>query len=285
MIFDDFLLKHKKAQESESVHLVWYALSGAGKRFTDLDVKLIKRIKSEGYPVCVLLTKIDELDEIQLSDMMSSLAKELVGVEVFRLSAMAKQNAALVSFCDWEKLINWSYEKLPRVFKDRFVAALRGGLELKRKQALAVIGGAITGAGAVCLSPIPFSDAFAIIPIQTGMIVGIAAIYNIHVGKAAIGTLTSSATVSAFGKALAGNIIKCIPGGTAVGIAINASVAGVITGALGGAFSELCYKQCKDTLDGKPVTIDIEAILTAPSFIAEVMEKAEMMKKEKENKI
>jgi uncharacterized protein (DUF697 family) len=262
------------------VQLVWYALSGAGKRFTDLDVKLIKRIKSAGYPICVLLTKIDELDESQLRDMMSSLAKELVGVEVFRLSTMAKQNAALASFCDWEKLINWSYEKLPRVFKDRFVAALRGGLELKRKQALAVIAGAATGAAAVCLSPIPFSDAVAIIPIQTVMIMGVAAIYNIHVGKATIMAIAKSTAVSAFGKALAGNIIKFIPGGgTAAGIAINASVAGVITGALGGAFSELCYKQCKDTLDGKPVTIDIEAILTAPSFTAEVLKRA------KENKV
>jgi uncharacterized protein (DUF697 family)/GTP-binding protein EngB required for normal cell division len=279
LIFDDFLLKRKSAQGDDAVHLVWYAVSGAGKRFTDLDVKLIKRIKNEGYPVGVLLTKIDELDDSQLAEMVTAFRNELSGVEIFKLSIEAKHNAEVARYCDWEKLEEWSNEKLPEVFRSRFVAGLRGGLDLKRKQAGAAIAGATAAAAAVGASPIPFSDAALLIPIQTGMIVGIAGIYGIHVGKAAIVSLTGSTAISSFGKSAAGSLLKLIPGvGTVIGGIINASVAGVITGAIGTALSELCYKQCKDSLDGKPPVLDIETILTAPSFIANVLKIA------KENK-
>jgi uncharacterized protein (DUF697 family) len=266
-------------QDTEAVHLVWYAISGAGKRFTDLDIKLIKRIRDGGYPVCVLLTKIDELDEDELLSMVSSFNKELAGIEVFRLSVAAKSNPDVAAFCDWTKLIEWSYSKLPEIFKLRFVSGLREGLELKHKQAIGVVVAATTAATAVGASPIPFSDAALLIPVQTGMIVGIAGIYGIHIGKSAITSLASGVGISALGKSIAGNLVKFIPFvGSFAGAMINASVAGSITGAIGTALSELCYKQCKDSLNGKPPAIDVETILTSPAFIANVLKIA------KENK-
>jgi uncharacterized protein (DUF697 family)/GTP-binding protein EngB required for normal cell division len=280
LLFDEFLSLRKNMQDTDAVHLVWYAVSGAGKRFTDLDIKLIKRISREGYPVCVLLTKIDELDEDQLKDMLTALGKELIGVEIFRLSITAKQNPELASFCDWEKLIDWSYNKLPDVFRERFVIGLREGLSVKRKQAIAVIAGATVAAAAVGASPIPFSDAALLIPIQTGMIVGIAAIYGINIGKAAITSIASGVGITSLGRSVAGGLLKFIPGvGTIIGAVINSSVAGAITGAIGTALSELCYKQCKDSLDGKAPTLDVEKVLTAPSFLANVTRLAKENKK------
>jgi uncharacterized protein (DUF697 family)/GTP-binding protein EngB required for normal cell division len=275
LIFDDFLARHRGNVEAEAVHLVWYAVSGAGTRFTPLDVKLVNRIKAEGFPVCVLLTKIDEMDEGQLNDMMLSLTKDMPGIDVFRLSICARQDKGIAGFCDWDKLTDWSYNRLPGVFKERFVQALRGRLDLKHKQATAVVATATAAATTVGASPIPFSDAALLVPVQTGMIMGIAGIYGIHIGKAAISSLASGVGISALGKSVAGGLLKLIPGfGTIVGSIINASVAGIITGALGGAFSELCYKQCKDSLDGNPPIIDIEQILTGPAFIAEVLKRA-----------
>jgi uncharacterized protein (DUF697 family)/GTP-binding protein EngB required for normal cell division len=279
LIFDDFLAKRKGVTDAEAVHLVWYAVSGASKRFTDLDVRLIKRIKADGFPVCVLLTKIDELDEGQLNNMMASLQKDVPGVNVFRLSINARQDEGVARFCDWDKLIDWSYNHLAGALKERFVMALRGQLDLKRKQAAGLIVGATAAAATVGASPIPFSDAALLIPVQTGMIIGIAGIYGIPVGKAAISSLASSVGISALGKSVAGGLVKLIPGiGTVVGSIINASVAGTITGALGGAFSELCYRQCKDSLDGKPPAFDIEKIMEGPVFIAEVIKRAKEAK-------
>jgi uncharacterized protein (DUF697 family)/GTP-binding protein EngB required for normal cell division len=279
LLFDDFLAKRKGATDAEAVHLVWYAISGAAKKFTDLDVRLIRHIKADGFPVCVLLTKIDEMDEEQLNDMMAALQKDLPGTDVFRLSIYARQDEGLAQFCDWDKLIDWSYNHLAGMLKERFVMALRGRLDLKRRQATGIVAGATAAAAAVGASPIPFSDAALLIPVQTAMIVGVAGIYGIHVGKATISSLMGSTGISALGKSVAGGLMKLIPGiGTIAGAVINASVAGTITGALGGAFSELCYKQCKDSLDGKPPVIDIEEILTAPTFIAEVLRRAKEAK-------
>jgi uncharacterized protein (DUF697 family)/GTP-binding protein EngB required for normal cell division len=279
LIFNDFLAHHRGNLETESVHLVWYAISGASMRFTELDVKLIKRIKAEGFPVCVLLTKIDEMDEKQLNDMMRSLTKDMPDIEIFRLSILARKDEGIAKFCDWDKLTDWSYNRLSVVFKERFVQALHGRLDLKHKQAAAIAAGATTAAAAVGASPIPFSDAALLVPVQTGMIMGIAGIYGIHIGKAATGSLMNSVAISALGKSIAGGLIKFFPGvGSVVGAIINASVAGSITGALGGAFSELCYKECKNTLDGNPPAINIEQILTAPSFIAEVIKRAKETK-------
>jgi uncharacterized protein (DUF697 family)/GTP-binding protein EngB required for normal cell division len=279
LIFNDFLAQRKGVADPEAVHLVWYAVSGASKRFTELDVKLIKRIKADGFPVCVLLTKIDELDAEQLNDMMATLQENLPDTDVFRLSINARQDEGLAQFCDWDKLTDWSLNHLAGVFKERFVMALRGRLDLKRKQAAGIVTGAVTAAAAVGASPIPFSDAALLVPVQTGMILGIAGIYGIHIGKAAIGSVASSAGISALGKSVAGGLMKLIPGiGTIAGAIVNASVAAAITGALGGALSELCYRQCKDSLDGKPPAFDIEEILTTPAFIAEVIKRAKEAK-------
>jgi uncharacterized protein (DUF697 family)/GTP-binding protein EngB required for normal cell division len=275
LIFDDFLALRKGVADTEAVHLIWYAVSGASKRFTELDLKIIKRIKADGFPVCVLVTKIDELDEGQLNDMMTSLRNDLPGTDLFRLSINVRQDEGLARFCDWDKLTDWSYNHLAGVFKERFVMALCGRLDLKRKRAAGIVAGAVTAAAAVGASPIPFSDAALLVPVQTGMIMGIAGIYGIHVGKTAISSVASSAGISALGRSVAGGLMKLIPGiGTVAGAVVNASVAGIITGALGGAFSELCYKQCKDSLDGKAPAIDIEQILTKPAFIAEVIKRA-----------
>ncbi|MDR1377937.1 MAG: GTP-binding DUF697 domain-containing protein [Synergistaceae bacterium] len=275
MLFDDFLVEHHDASDPDAVHLVWYAISGASHRFTDLDVKLVQRIKKEGFKVCVLLSKIDELDAEQLGEMMSSLKEALSDVEIFRLSTRSRNNPALAKYCDWDELGKWSYGKLPAVFKERFVSALRGQLELKREQANTATVTAVAAAAAVGMSPIPLSDAALLVPIQTGMIVRIGVIYGIHVGKTAITSLAVDAVATVLGKSIADQILKCIPGiDTTLGGVINASVASALTGALGMAFSELCYKQCKDSLDGKPPSIDIEQLLTSASFIADVIKNA-----------
>jgi uncharacterized protein (DUF697 family)/GTP-binding protein EngB required for normal cell division len=274
LIFDDFLATRKGTTDANAVHLVWYAVSGTSK-FTSLDAKLIKRIKAEGFPVCVLLTKIDELYEGQLNDMMAAVRGDLPGIDVFRLSIKARDNENPAPSCDWDKLIDWSHNHLAGVFKERFVMALSGRLDLKRNQAAAVVAGATTAAAAIGASPVPFGDALLLVPVQTGMIIGIAEIYGIHVGKTAISSVAGGVAISALGKSIAGGLLKLIPGlGSIAGAVINASVAGTITGALGMAFSELCYRQCKDSLDGRLPAFDIEEILTGAAFIDEVIKRA-----------
>jgi uncharacterized protein (DUF697 family) len=271
MLFDDFMLKPKYQTGDDAVHLVWYAISGAGVRITDLDIALIKRIKAEGYPICVLLTKIDEMNADQLNEMVGVLQKNLIGIDFFRLSIESKSNKELESYCDWDTLITWSYNHLPDVLKDRFVAGLRSGLQEKHKQANIAITAAAAAAAVVGASPIPFSDAVLLVPIQTGLILRLVSLYGIKLKDGSIPSIIGGTLMTNLGKSTAGGLLKLIPGvGTIIGGAINAGVAGALTSALGIALSELCYKHCKDLLDNKPVTFDIEAILSSSAFLSEV---------------
>jgi uncharacterized protein (DUF697 family)/GTP-binding protein EngB required for normal cell division len=271
LLFDEFLDKKYGVADTEAVHLIWYAVSGAGKRFTDTDKNLVKRMQNGDYAVCVLLTKIDELDETDLASMVKTIKGELPSVEVFRLSTI--KNDELQKFCDWDKLIEWSNSRLPDIFKDRFVAGLRVGLKEKRKQAAIAVALATSAAAATGASPIPFSDAALLVPIQTGMILKILGLYGVTLRDGSIAGIVSSIGMTALGKAAVGGLFKLIPGlGSLIGAVINASVAGALTGALGAALSEVCHTYCKDMLDGKEVTLDLEALLSSSGFVSKVME-------------
>ena len=268
MIFNDFLLKPEN-QKIGGVHLIWYTISAAGKRYSETDIALIKTIAREKYHLCILLTKIDELTEEQLDKIYNDLKKELPNVKIFKLSNIRDEEVQ--KFCDWDKLEEWSRNALPDVYRDRFVSGLRSGLSEKRKQADVAILAATAAAGAVGASPIPFSDAALLVPIQTGMILHILALYGIKLAAGTITSLIGTLGVSSLGKSAAGSIIKLIPGvGTIVGAVINASIASTITGAIGKALSEICHKQCKDMLDGKKITFDLEKILSSQSFLTSV---------------
>ena len=269
LIFDEFLKKEEN-QKAGGVHMVWYTISAAGKRFTDTDISIIKQIRGiPNLPMCVLLTKIDEIDEEQLKDIEGILKQELPGVKIFKLSIIDEE--AVQKFCEWKKLIDWSVSELPAVFHDRFIAGLKKGLAEKQKQARIAVAMATAGSAAVAASPIPFSDAALLVPIQSVMIFRILNLYGIKIGGGTIYSLLGSLGIAALGKMIAGNLMKLIPVfGSAAGAAANVIVATVFTGAIGVTLTELCDKQAREMLDGKNVTVDIAAIFSSGEFLKTV---------------
>ena len=70
------------------IHEVWYCINN---RFMDLDERLIKDIQARNIPVCVIITKVDNLDEnevAQIKDAVGEAGKRnrINGIEVFTLS-------------------------------------------------------------------------------------------------------------------------------------------------------------------------------------------------------
>ncbi|MDR1831311.1 MAG: DUF697 domain-containing protein [Fusobacteriaceae bacterium] len=272
LIFDDFLLQ-KKGYTEDSINIIWYTISAAGKRFTDLDISLIKKISQEGFPICVLLAKIDELDDKSLLELENELKKALPVFPIFKTSILAKNDEAVAKYCDWEKIITWTYEKLPENLKFRYVSALQECLELKRNTADNYINLASLAAAGIAASPIPFSDAALLVPLQTGLLMEICSLYGIKISNSGIFSFVLDIGVSQLGKSIAGNLIKLIPGiGTAIGTMINVTVASTITKAVGTALSEAIYIQCKKSTEGKAPVIDIEAIISSGEFIKKVIE-------------
>lgn len=114
-----------------------------------------------------------------------------------------------------------------------------------------IIHTATVAAGATGASPIPFSDAALLIPIQTTMIVGLYKANGLNISQGVVNGALKATLISGFGKSLAGNLLKFIPGiGTVAGGAINAGVAVAFTEFLGFAIaSELHGAENADMID------------------------------------
>ena len=97
-----------------------------------------------------------------------------------------------------------------------------------------IIHSATVAAGIVGASPIPFSDAVLLVPIQTAMIVALYKRKGLTISQGVVKGLLKATLISGFGKSLAGNLFKFIPGvGTIAGGVINTGVAVTFTEFLG----------------------------------------------------
>lgn len=97
-----------------------------------------------------------------------------------------------------------------------------------------IIHTAAAAAATTAASPIPFSDAALLIPIQITMITGLYKANGANISRGVVDGAFKATLVSGLGKSLAGNLLKFIPGvGTIVGGTLNAGVAVAFTEALG----------------------------------------------------
>lgn len=112
-------------------------------------------------------------------------------------------------------------------------------------------------AAAIGASPIPCSDAVLLTGVQVKMMHDIFKAYGIHVGVGVvIEEILRAKVVSMLGKAVAGNLIKMIPGaGSIIGGAINAGVASTITYAMGKGLVAAAEMICDNDWTENPVKI------------------------------
>lgn len=123
-----------------------------------------------------------------------------------------------------------------------------------------IIHTAALAAATTAASPIPFSDAALLIPIQATMITGLYKANGANISREVVeGALKNATIVSGFGKSLAGNVLKFIPGvGTIVGGTLNAGVSVTLTEALGFAVvSKLRGADNADIIDLANVIKDV----------------------------
>lgn len=283
MLFDNFLCKneHKGIDGDESVHVVWYVINGAGKKITDYDALLLKRILAEKYKVCIIISQIDQMTMTQLNELVNgakAITNSIVNVSIFRTStdraAIEYRDGNGNKLTDWDELVEWSIAQMPDMCKDRFASALKAGLKEKRDRAFKRIAAAATAAAAVGATPIPFSQAALLIPIQASLIISVLNIYGIKAsgGTGTLGNLLVTLGVQNLGRTAAANLIKMFPGaGSVIGGIINASIAASFTTAIGKAVDIFAYTQCEKAIDGQTPIIDIADMLNS-NFMDIVMQ-------------
>lgn len=243
------------------IHEVWYCISAGNKRVTDMDVDIIKSLQQRKVPVAVVLTQIDNVDEDELAAMEEAI-RNYCGVDFFRTCVSTDEEVlnALADYLQWDELIQWGIDHLDESLREGFVSALQGRLKTKRNLINHKIIPFYTSAAAgIALTPIPFSDAALLVPVQIKMALHIMKTYGLDQTLGNLSSLVGSVVVSESGRLLAqtlsANLFKLIPGvGTAVGTTVNAMVASSFTAAMGYAISEICFRCAKAVFEeGKEI--------------------------------
>ncbi|MBE9003562.1 50S ribosome-binding GTPase [Fortiea sp. LEGE XX443] len=179
----------------DSIHLVWYAVAGSGKRFEEFDKTIIKKIKENKIPLIIVLTQIDMLKNKELTELktevknyVDELAKELQGtrknlnIEILEVAADPHERTSIIEKQEYQEkllqLVDKSIELLPTTYQNAFIYSQELNIKKKRKIAWLFI---VTGASATFASsftPIPGTTPFATFGTQYSLFQELDKIYS-----------------------------------------------------------------------------------------------------------
>ncbi len=260
----------------EKIHIIWFCISVAAERIQNYDIKILQLLHKEPVlrkRVAVLLTKCDEDDEdgSKAESFKQIIASDVGGnMSVFEVSTDPDLKL------DLEKLMVWSADQLDNAdLKEAFISSQMISLRAKREAVVKKIGYYTSAAAGIGAIPIPVSDAALLTPLQVTMATNIIHIYGMDNFASISTALIGDIVISNLGKAFAGGLLKLIPGvGTFIGGAINASVASLITAALGFAISQICYDCCEKVARGEYVEMSsLFDTVTIQKYVHDYMER------------
>lgn len=196
-------------------------------------------------PVLVLLTKVDALHPTDAApDEKESAIDAALGTLRSRLADLGQPNEAFLAVCALatESRPRWNVDRTSEEIIDRLpdqakleaVRAFEVGRDARRRVARTLVNSCSALAVTVGLAPIPFADAFILLPLQAAMVTGIAYLSGRPWDKrVAAEWLTSVGVVGGAGMGLrwgAQQLVKLVPG---AGALVGAGVAGAGTLAIG----------------------------------------------------
>ena len=225
----DYLHGMRRKPLADQLHVAWYCVRSGDRRFEDTEADFISALADLGLPVILVLTQVPrsgsrvhpdaEALAAQIGALGLPIADGLIHYTMAQEDEFTGQGAYGL-----QELLDATFRSAPSGVEHAITSAQRIDFKRKRDRAEAAIKlatGAATTAGA---SPIPFSDAAILVPIQLTMMASIAVTYGISVERSTAASMAATAAATTAGRSLVGNLIKFVPGaGTAVAGTINAA--------------------------------------------------------------
>src|SRR5215470_8229544 len=263
---EQYVQEMRRQPLAEQIHVVWYCVRAADRRFENTEAEFIRALHRLGLPVLLVFTQVPmrdgqyHPDALELRNAIRDRHLPLNGEPVFLTYAKADKFAGYEPH-GLQDLLDATFRVAPQGVAAALTAAQKIDMGRKRAAANKAIGVAVTAAGAAGATPIPFSDAVVLVPIQLPMMARISHIYDIKVDKATTAALAATAAATAGGRSLATGLIKLVPGvGAVVGGAIAASVASGITWAMGQAWMVVCTRIAQGEFSSISGALDSDAI-------------------------
>lgn len=255
------LIKDRISEQdlNRQINVAWICIQEDGRRVEDAEIDLHNML-ARHMPVIAVITKARS-DNGFKSEVQRLLPESR---NVIRVRAIREEmdDGHAIEPMGLDSLIELTSEVVPEGKRRALAAAQRANINYKISQSHKIVAGASTAAAAAGASPIPFSDAAILAPIQVGMIAGITSVFGLELSKGTLSTLVASA-IGVVGATFAGrtivvNIMKLIPGiGTIAGGAISAATASAITIALGEAYIAVLAEFFSDNPDATPTANEL----------------------------
>jgi len=262
----DYVTAMRSRPFAEHLHVAWYCVRSGDRRFEEAEAEFIRALQRLGLPVIMVITQVPmrdgrpHPDAIALAEDIQARDLPIFGQRAFLTMALQDD------FTNQEahgliEVLDATFQVAPQAVEEALTAAQIIDAGRKKGQADAAVGTAVTAAASAGAVPIPFADAVILVPIQLGMMAAIAQTYGVRMDRATLAGIAATAGATSAGRSLVGGMIKLIPGaGTLVGGAINATVAGSLTFAMGKAWTLVCQRLSRGELVGVDGVLDEAAI-------------------------
>jgi uncharacterized protein (DUF697 family) len=253
------------------LHVAWYCVRAGDRRFESTEADFVRALHELGMPVILVLTQVPRSvgpgggarvhpDAEALAASIAALDLPIQDGLIHYTMAKDDEFTGQTAY-GLQELLDATFRGAPSGVAHAITAAQRIDFDRKRERAETAIKmatGAATTAGA---SPIPFSDAAILVPLQLTMMASIAVTYGISIERSTAASIAATAAATTAGRSLVGNLIKFVPGaGTAVAGTINATVAGTFTFAMGHAWLRVCERLARGELRTVGGALDGERI-------------------------
>lgn len=236
---DKFVSERAEEEDgNKHIHVAWVCLSEDSRRVEAGEIQLVERMASH-MPVVLVITKA-RADQGFRAEVQRLLPQARNVVRVLALKEIA-DDGHVTEAKGLKELVEVTMEVLPDAHRNAFAAAQKVNIRKKRERAHLIVAASATSAAGVGAVPIPFSDAYALVPIQIGMLAGVSAAFGLPLTQAFLSTLVSSAISGVggtlLGRSIVSNLLLLVPGaGPVLKGVISGGTAFALTTAIGEAY-------------------------------------------------
>lgn len=252
--------RNRSGALADQVHLAWYCVRAGDHRFEDTEAEFIRGLAELRVPIVLVLTRAMKTpsgeihpDTVEFAQYLESLRLPVDQGQAVITSAVGDPAMGFGEF-GLQELLDRSFRLAPEGVTLAFTAAQKYDRARKAKESQKAIAAAVTAATAAGATPIPFSDAAILVPIQLGMMVRIANIYDLGLDKSTAMAVSATAIATQAGRSLVTGLLRFVPGVNLAVMAISAGVAGAITFGMGEAWHLVCQRIAAGELDPEVLT-------------------------------
>ncbi len=236
----------KAQDEKRYIHLIWYCLDATSKRVFKKNLETLKNVSKlwKDIPIIIVLTKsysqTERVDnEAMIRAALDNYTKNSLNVKGI-VSVVARpyriNDEVIVPPMGLEDLIGMTNQVMPEALRLSETAVSALEMRIRRGNANALTGAATVSASLIGAIPIPIADSALLVPLQSGLVIGIAKIYGVKKDDSGVKDIAEivvqSGMVSVGAKTLLSGL-KAVPGINIAAELLNAAVAGVITAVVG----------------------------------------------------